>query len=145
MTLNQVKKYLKDWFSASPFINTVEVSSKQDYHDKRDVNYPFCHLEYVSNSTNSNYNVYNFVITVADIQNNQLSQRNVDEIQNDCNLLASDFIDYHSVENAPFDMDENIMINPFSEQNTDRTAGVTFAVRLSVFRAKNTCIIPKKP
>ncbi|WP_166334636.1 hypothetical protein [Sphingobacterium chungjuense] len=143
MTLNQVKLYLKQWFASSPFINTVEVSSKSDYNDKRDVNYPFAHVEYVNNSTSSVYNVYNFVITIADIQNNSLDHRNVDEIHNDCNLLAQDFIDFHSINNEFFEMDENVMINPFDDQNTDRTAGVTFAIRLSVFRTKNNCILPK--
>lgn len=144
MTLNQIKKYLKGWFSNSPFINTIVVSSKNDFHAIRDVNYPVCHIEYISNSTNTNYNNYNFVVTIADIQNNKLEHRNTDEIHNDTNLVAQDFIDYHSENIDKFEMDENIQINPFVDDNGDRTSGVTFAIRLAVYREKNTCIIPSK-
>jgi len=142
MNLNQIKNYLKKWFKKSPFVNTVIVSAKDDFAGVRDVNYPVVHLEYVNSQTNSNYNVYVFSITVADIQNNRIVNRNIDDIQNDCQLIAQDFIDYHSENIDQFEFDENIQIIPFEETNPDRTAGVTFAVRLSVFREKNICIIP---
>ncbi|WP_099369864.1 hypothetical protein [Sphingobacterium sp. 1.A.5] len=143
MNLNQIKKYLKDWFSKSPFVNTVIVSNKDDFASIRDVNYPVCHIEYLNNSINSNYNNYNFIISIADIQNNKLDNRNVDDIHNDTMLIAQDFIDFHYDEIEKFEMDENIHINPFDDENPDRTAGITFAIRLSVFREKDKCILPK--
>lgn len=144
MNLNQVKKYLKDWFTANPFINTVIVSTKDDFSEVNNVNYPVTHIEYLSNQTNTHYNNYSFIITIADIQNSKLKYNNIEEIQNNCNLIAQDFIDFHSENNEYFEFDENIMINIFEESHIDRTAGVTFAVRLSVFREKNTCVIPTK-
>lgn len=142
MNLTKLKKYLRDWYSANPFVNTVIISNKDDYSANRDINYPVIHVEYVNSSVNSAYNTYIFSFTVGDIQENDIENRNIDDIHNDCQLLAQDFIDYHSEFNENFEIDENIQINPFYDKNGDRTAGVTFAVRFNVFREKNTCIIP---
>ena len=140
-SLNNLKKYIKGWFNSNPFINTVVVSSKNDFNSINDINYPVVHVEYVNTSTNPTYNVYTFSFSIADIQNNKIEYKNVDDIHNDTQLVAQDFIDFHSI-NDVFEIDENIQIVPFVEENTDRTAGVTFAVRISIFRDKNTCIIP---
>ncbi|WP_313235730.1 hypothetical protein [Sphingobacterium multivorum] len=144
MTLNQIKKYLRGWFESNPFINDVVVSTKDDFTVIDTLNYPVAHIEYVNNQTTTYYNNYTFIFTIADIQNSAFEFNNIDEIQNNCNLIAQDFIDFHSENIEVFEMDENISINPFEEANTDRTAGVTFAARLSVFREKNTCVIPQK-
>lgn len=144
MTLNQIKKYLKDWFKRNPFISTVIVSSKDDFSAVRDVNYPVAHIEYKSNNTSPKYANYSFIITVADIQNNKIIHRNVDDIHNDTNLIAQDFIDFHSENIEDFEIDENIQINPFIEENGDRTAGVAFAIRMQIYRDKDVCIIPRK-
>ncbi|OYD44896.1 hypothetical protein CHU00_14880 [Sphingobacterium cellulitidis] len=144
MNLNQLKKYLKGWFNKSPFLNTVVVSSKNDFNNLRNVNYPVCHIEYVSSSTNPNFKNYVFNITIADIQNNKIKSKNVEDIHNNTSLIAQDFIDFHSENIELFELDENIQINPFEEENPDRTAGVTFAVRIPIFREKNICIIPRK-
>lgn len=143
MNLNQIKKYLKGWFSNHPFLNTVIVSTKDDFVEIRNINYPVAHIEYINNNTSTTYNNYVFSISIADIQNNKLHHRNVDEIHNSTNLIAQDFIDFHSEVFEDFEIDENIQINPFEESNPDRTAGVTFAIRISSIREKNTCIIPK--
>lgn len=142
MNLNQIKNYLKKWFESNPFLNTVIVSTKDDYTAVRDVNYPVAHIEYVNNQTNSNYNNYVFSISIADIQNQKLEHYNTDEIQNNCQLIAQDFIDFHSENIDVFEMDENVSINIFEEENPDRTAGVTFAVRLAVHRDINVCTLP---
>ena len=144
MNLNQIKKYLKGWFGSSPFINTVVVSTKDDFTAINVINYPVVHLEYVNNQTSTYYNNYTFIITVADIQNDNHANKNIDDIQNDTQLVAQDFIDFHSENNDVFELDENINIQVFEESHIDRTAGVTFAVRLSVYRDKNICVIPTK-
>lgn len=144
MNLNKIKKYLKGWFEESPFINTVEVSTKDDFAEINNINYPVVHIEYLNTSTSSAFSTYTFIITIADIQNSKIKHNNIDEIHNDCQLIAQDFIDFHSAEFTDFELDENIQITPFEEANTDRTAGVTFAVRLNVHREKDTCIQPNK-
>lgn len=143
MTLNQLKQYLKGWFDSSPFINSVIVSTKDDFNEIRNIDYPVCHIEYLNSNTNINYINYTFVITLADIQNDKHNHKNVDEIHNDATLIAQDFIDYHSENYELFELDENVQITPFEETTADRTAGITMAVRISIFRDVNTCIIPK--
>ena len=142
MTLNQLKQYLKGWFESSPFLNTVIVSTKDDFNEIRNIDYPVCHIEYLNSSTNVNYINYTFIITIADIQNDKHNYKNVDEIHNDCNLIAQDFIDYHSQDFDQFELDENVQITPFEESNPDRSAGITMAVRIPIFREVNTCLIP---
>lgn len=143
MTLNQLKQYLKGWFDSSPFINSVIVTTKDDFNEIRNIDYPVCHIEYLNSNTNINYINYTFVITLADIQNDKHNHKNVDEIHNDATLIAQDFIDYHSENYELFELDENVQITPFEETTADRTAGITMAVRISIFRDVNTCIIPK--
>ncbi|WP_185216296.1 hypothetical protein [Sphingobacterium mizutaii] len=143
MTLNQLKQYLKGWFESSPFINSVIVSTKDDFNEVRNIDYPVAHIEYLNSNTNINYINYTFVITLADIQNDKHNHKNVDEIHNDATLIAQDFIDYHSENYELFELDENVQITPFEETTADRTAGITMAVRISIFRDVNTCIIPK--
>lgn len=142
MTLNNLKKYLKNWFTSSPFINTVVVSTKDDFNELNNIDYPVAHIEYLNSNTNVNYIYYTFVITIADIQNDKHNGKNVDEIHNDATLIAQDFIDFHSENNDLFELDENVQISPFEEERGDRTAGVTMAVRIPIFRDINTCNIP---
>lgn len=142
MTLNNLKKYLSNWFKSSPFITTVVVSTKDDFNELNNIDYPVCHIEYLNSNTNVNYINYTFVITIADIQNDKHNLKNVDEIHNDCNLIAQDFIDFHSENNDLFELDENVQITPFREERGDRTAGITMAVRIPIFRDVNICNIP---
>ena len=144
MNLNQIKKYIKDWFENSPFVNTVEISSKDDFAELNNINYPVVHIEHQSASISNIYKYYTFVVTIADIQNDKIMHKNADWIHNDCMQVAQDFIDYHIMNADRFELDPNVQINTFIESHTDRTAGITFAVRIAVFNTANYCLIPYK-
>lgn len=144
MNLNNLKKYLKDWFKNSAFINTVVVSSKDDYSELNNIDYPVSHIEFVNSSVSNVYRYYTFVITISDIQNDKIMHKNVDNIHNDCMMVANDFIDYHLMNPDRFELDANIQINQFIEDHTDRNAGISFAIRIAVFNEANYCLIPYK-
>ncbi|VTP97704.1 Uncharacterised protein [Sphingobacterium daejeonense] len=144
MNLNNLKKYLKDWFKNSAFINTVVITSKDDYSELNNIDYPVAHCEFVNSSVSNVYRYYTFVITISDIQNDKIMHKNVDNIHNDCMMVAQDFIDYHIMNNDRFELDANIQINQFIEDHTDRNAGISFAIRIAVFNEANYCLIPYK-
>ena len=143
LTLNQLRKYLVDFFESHYQINTVVYADDFDFSAKADVLYKVAHIQPVDPVViNSNEILNRFKITIGDIEdpNNPDSEN---EIWSDCISITNDFVSYFGNDDfEDFYIDKTINIQRFSESNTDRVAGVVFAFNIRQTRLNNPCTLP---
>ena len=56
-------------------------------------------------------------------------------------LIAEDFFAW-AQDYKGFDFAKNVNIQKFSDEASDRTAGIVFRIQLTTIRSQNTCAIP---
>jgi hypothetical protein len=143
ITLNQYRKILTTFFDNHLQINTVLFGNNSDFNANENIVYPVANIQFLDSSTNGQSIIDRFEITIADLQNREDDDAEF-EIINDCTLIAYDLINYLNKEEFSFlfQVSNVTTINNFSEQNTDVTAGVNFAINLTQQRLINPCNVP---
>ncbi|RZJ81206.1 MAG: hypothetical protein EOO47_05030 [Flavobacterium sp.] len=143
LTLNQYRKILTDFFKNHLQINTVLFGNKFDFNANENILYPVANIQFLDSSTNNVNIIDRFEITIADLQNDEDDDAEF-EIINDCTQIGYDLINYLNKEEFSFlfQVSNVTTINNFSEQNTDVTAGVNFAINLTQQRIINPCNVP---
>lgn len=143
LTLNQYRKILTAFFGSHLQINTTLFGNDYDFNGNENITYPVANIRYLDSSTNNTSIIDRFEFTIADLQNREDDNAEF-EIVNDTTLIAYDLINYLNDERFAFQFQvSNVTtINPFSEKNTDITAGVNFAVNFTQQRIINPCNVP---
>lgn len=143
LTLNQYRKILTAFFDSHLQINTTLFGNNYDFNANENVVYPVGNIRYLDSSTNNNSIIDRFEFTIADLQDTEDDDAEF-EIINDATLIAYDLINYLNDERFAFDFQVSSVttINPFTEKNTDITAGVNFTVNLTQQRIINPCNVP---
>ena len=142
LTLNQIKKIIKDYFNAHASINSVYYLSDFDFNAERSIDYPTVNVEYLnSNITNKMMN-HSYKVVIGDlceIDNTEME----DEIHSDCLQIAEDFYTFlQNYEGLYFNKTSSI--NKFTDDTGDLTSGIVFTITLSVVRPQNWCSTPTK-
>lgn len=140
LTLNQVKKILKDYFEGHAQINDVIYGNDIEFNAERQINYPACNIEYLNSDVSGKLLNYNYNIVIADIcepDNDEMQ----DNIISDSLQIAEDFISY-------LEYTEGLIYNgssslePFIDDTGDRTTGVSFTLSIGTIRNQNWCNKP---
>lgn len=142
-TLIQYKKLFTGFFNKHLQINTVLFGNKFDLAGKEDIIYPVANINFLDSSTNGNLIIDRFQFTLADLQNPNNNESEI-EIINDLTLIAYDLLSFLNSELYSFDVQVSTVtsINPFTDDFGDITTGVNFVINLQQQRAINPCSIP---
>lgn len=140
LTLNKLKKILKDYFNNHAVINSVFYEDDFDFNSERNILYPVSNIQYLnSNITNKTIN-HNYKIVLGDICRPDDSEME-DNIHSDSLQVAEDFFTYlQNYEGLIFN--KSSTINKFVDDTGDRTSGIVFTITLSVIRTQNRCSTP---
>lgn len=140
ITLNQIKKLLKEWFMAHPQVRHFYWGDLSGYNAVRDKEFFSVNIEYLDTNLNQKTMSHSYRISIGDmVDSNQPDQE--DEVISDAMLIAADFFAQFELMEE-FTIQRSTNIQPFSETTNDRIAGVVFRVVLNVPRKANECGIP---
>ena len=70
-----------------------------------------------------------------------LSSDNKEKVEPGMMLIAEDFFAW-AQDFEGFDLTKSVNIQKFSDDASDRTAGIVFRIQLTTFKSQNTCAIP---
>jgi hypothetical protein len=142
LTTNQIKVRLIDFFENHAQINTVVYADDFDFSAIPNLVYPVVHIQSVNSQITGKEIISSFKFMIADMEDPQ-NQDSEDEIWNDTQLIADDFLAFFGDDDYPdFLMDTDTTFQRFSELGTDRTAGVVFTAKVRQTREINPCTIP---
>lgn len=142
LTTNQIKVRLIDFFENHAQINTVVYADDFDFSAYPNLVYPVVHIQSVNSQITGKEVINSFKFMIADMEDPQ-NQDSEDEIWNDTQLIADDFLTFFGDDDYPdFLMDTDTTFQRFSESGTDRTAGVVFTAKVRQTREINPCTIP---
>lgn len=142
LNLNDIKQQLIGYFSDHGQINDVKYEDDFDFAAEPELTYPVAHVQHVSSSSSGKMTTHNFQVTLADLTDQNI-QGIEDEIYSDLLEIADEFGAWLYQQND-WSYDRVMSIQKFVEGHKDRTAGITFVVRLSVVRRNNPCQTPAK-
>lgn len=142
LRLNDIKEKLIGFFEQHGQINTVRYEDDLDFAAESDITYPAAQIEYITSATQSKMITHSFTVTLADLSDDNIKGIE-DEIHSDMIDVADDFAAW-LWEQPEFVFDRTMNINKFTAQDGDMTAGITFAIRLSVVGRNNPCTQPTK-
>ena|ERR1700712_1094805 len=143
-TQNQLKDILTGFFESHSMVGSVYYTDDFDFAAYPDIQYRVVQMQPVGNLSIIGKEVtHRFKIMIADIQDTENYQLS-DEIWNDCQLIADDFITYFGDDDYfDFYLDYNaIDIQRFSEVGGDRQSGIVFVVSIRQTREMNPEAIP---
>ncbi|TWR26896.1 hypothetical protein FPZ42_07630 [Mucilaginibacter achroorhodeus] len=141
ITINQYIRTIESFFLQHHQINTVKCSDEFDFNADSKIVYPVAHCEYITQNINGNSIAHQFEIIIADLFDPKINDAAL-EIYNDCNLIATDFIDWFANQTDDFEINENITVQKFTDGNVDKVGGCVFVATFTQFREANKCIIP---
>ena len=142
LTLNQIKKILKDYFNAHALINSVYYMDDFNFNAERSIDYPVANIEYVNSDINIGVMNHNYKIVIADLCELDNAEME-DNIHSDSLQIAEDFFTYlQNYEGLIFKKTSSI--NHFTEDTGDLAAGIVFTVQLGTIRKQNWCDSPTK-
>ena len=144
LTVNQINQQFKIYFENHAQINSVYVEDDFDFASETEILYPVANIQPVSTSTKGYEIISKYKFIIGDIQDPENSNSE-NEIWNDCELIAGDFLTYFGYEDGlPFIVDTDTTFQRFSESQGDITAGIVFAIQVRQTRDINTCGLPLK-
>lgn len=140
ITLNQIKHTISSFFTSHKQVRHFFYGDANKYSGIVNKDFISVNCEYISSTLSGKALNHSFRISIADrIDPNHQEQE--DEVISDAILIANDFF-------AFIDLQEEILftksssLQPFSDDNRDRTAGIVFTLILQVQRKANNCITP---
>jgi hypothetical protein len=143
-----VKEYLnliKAFFKTHAQINTVKSGNQFYFNAMSKIVYPISHIEYLGQLTSPGKIVFNFLVTLADIQDpNQ--EDSEEDIYSDTAEIANDAIAYFGNQiGVDYTLLESANIEKFNNGLKDRVCGSTFILAFQEDRLAQDCAIPVKP
>lgn len=142
LTLNNLKYILKGWFENHAQINNVFYCDDFDFNAERNIQYPVANIEYVSSNISNKTINHVFKFVIGDLVKPDDTDME-DNVHSDALQIAEDF--YTFLQNYEgFSFNKTSTINKFTDDTSDRAAGIVFTITLSVIRPQNRCSTPTK-
>ena len=138
--LKYVKESIENYFQNHMFINTVKFGDTDNLNTYDDLNYPLMNFEYLDSQFKmGTKNKARFQFAIMDLSDDL----NEFDVIDSMNEIANDYLKF--LENdVEITIDDNVSLQPFSDEFGDRCSGVTFTISFYIHRNNCDDILPLK-